>query len=288
MEAPATTRNTQYAVRALKEPGSAFRRAGKYLAIMRMSMSNQFAYIGESLVRSIFLVLIIYVFVQLWTLTYGVLGRERIGEYSLAQMIWYFAFAEAILMSVPLLRRKVDEEVKSGELAYRLAKPYSYIFYLAADYFGEWLARFVLNLAIGSALAFILIGPIPFSLWGIASAFVVLAGAVVLDFLGAASIGLLAFWIEDTAPLSLIYRRLVMLLGGMMIPLDVFPEPLSSIAQSLPFAYMVYGPARQWVSPSEAFFWELLPKLAISLAVGVGIVFLLFRAGQRNVTVNGG
>jgi ABC-2 type transport system permease protein len=73
-----------------------------------------------------------------------------------------------------------------------------------------------------------------------------------------------------------------------MIPLDVFPEPLSSIAQSLPFAYMVYGPARQWVAPSEAFFWELLPRLALSLAVAAGIVFLLFRSGRRNVTVNGG
>ena len=272
----------------LRLPGSPWRRAGKYGAIMRMSMANNFAYIGEALFRSIFLVFIIFIFVQLWTLTYGVLGVERIGAYTLPQMVWYFAFAEAIMLSVPLLRRKVDEDVKTGELAYRMGKPYNYILYLAADYLGEWLARFLLNLLIGSLLALIFVGPIPFTLGGIASVLVLLAGAVALDFLGAACVSLLAFWIEETAPFYLIYRRMVMLLGGMMIPLDVFPEPLSSIARALPFSSIVYGPSRQWVSPTPGFFLETLLKVGIYGAFAFLIVFLLFRAGQRNVTVNGG
>ena len=203
-------------------------------------------------------------------------------------MVWYFAFAEAIMTSVPILFRKVDADVKSGDLAYRLSKPYSYILYLAADYMGELVARFVLGLAIASGLALLLVGPITFTVWGVASALVLLVGAVILDFLGAAAISLLAFWVEDTAAFYLIYRRLVMLLGGMMIPLDVFPEPLSSIARALPFSLIVYGPARQWVAPSEAFFLDALFRLGIALAVAAGIVTLIYRAGQRNVTVNGG
>jgi ABC-2 type transport system permease protein len=114
----------------------------------------------------------------------------------------------------------------------------------------------------------------------------VLAGA--FDFLASCAIALLAFWVEDTWAFDLIYRRLLMLLGGMMIPLDVFPEPLSSIARALPFSYIVYGPARLWVSPTPEFFMEMLLKLALALAVAGGIVFLLYRAGQRNVSVNGG
>jgi len=258
------------------------------MAVLRMSVANHFAYIGEALLRSIFLVLIIFIFVQLWTATYTVLGTSQIGVYSLPQMVWYFAFAEAIIMSAPMLRRKVDEDVKSGDLAYRLSKPYNYMLYLASDYAGEWIARFVLNLAVASALALLLVGPITFTAWGIASALVLLVGAVVLDFLGASIVSLLAFWIEDTMAFNLIYRRLTMLLGGMMIPLDVFPEPLSSIARALPFSYIVYGPSRQWVSPTESFFVEVLPRLAIAILVAGTIVFLMFRAGQRNVTVNGG
>jgi len=273
---------------AIRSPGVWWKRGGKYGAILRISMANHFAYVGEALLRGIFLVLIIFIFVQLWNVTYTVLGTNRIGGYSLLQMIWYFSFGEAIIMSAPMLRRKVDEDVKSGGLAYRLSKPYNYLLYLAADYMGEWIARFALNLLIGSALALLLVGPITFTVAGVASALVLLAGAVVLDFLGSAIISLIAFWVEDTASFYLIYRRLVMLLGGMMIPLDVFPEPLSSIARSLPFSYIVYGPSRQWVAPTESFFVEALPRLILALLVAAAIVLLMFRAGQRNVTVNGG
>src|SRR5688500_1713337 len=237
MQPDQTSPNAQYTLRV---PSRDWRRhAGKYWAVLQMSAANHFAYIGEALIRSIFLVLIIFIFVQLWTVTYTTLGTQRIGIYSLPQMIWYFAFAEAMMVSTPLLRRKVDEDVKSGELAYRLGKPYNYVGYLAADYVGEWLARFVMSLAIACSLAFLLVGPIPFTAGGLASTLVLLAGAVALDFMFAAAISLLSFWVEDTASMYLIYRRLTMLLGGMMIPLDVFPEPLSSIAQSLPFAYIV-------------------------------------------------
>jgi viologen exporter family transport system permease protein len=272
----------------LRSPGPWWRRGGKYAAILRMSVANNFAYAGEVILRSIFLVIIVFVFVQLWTLTYSTMGAQTVGGYTLPQMIWYFAFAEAIMLSVPGVRQKVDQEVKSGDLAYRLNKPYHYILYLASDYAGEWVVRFGLNLLIGIGLSLIFVGPIAFSAGGLAGAAVVLLGAVVLDFLGATAVSLLAFWVEDTVPFALIYRRMVMLLGGMMIPLDVFSEPLSSIARALPFSYIVYGPARMWVAPAPDFFVATAVGLAVFLPLAAGLVLLMFRAGRRNVTVNGG
>jgi ABC-2 type transport system permease protein len=274
--------------RALRGPGPPLRRAGKYAAILRMSIANNLAYAGEALLRGVFLVVIMFVFVQLWTVTYEVLGTASIGDYSLPQMVWYFGFAEAIMLSTPMVRRRVDDMVKSGEIAYQLNKPYHYVLFLAADSAGEWVVRFVMNLALASALALLFVGPIPLTAAGVAAAFVVLAGAVALDFLGSTAVSLLAFWVEDTSSFNLIYRRLVMLLGGMMIPLDVLPEPLSSVARALPFSYMVYGPARMWVSPSPQFFVETALKLGVALAGAALLVLLVFRAGQRNVTVNGG
>ncbi len=288
MDTPIIIQNPKSAIHNLRGPGPWWRRAGKYGAILRMSVINHLAYWSEVLLRGIFLVLIIFVFVQLWTLTYRTLGTTPLGEYNLAQMIWYFAFAEAIMLSTPLLRNKIDQEVKSGELAYRLNKPYNYVLYLAADYAGERLVRFGLLLGLGSLLALLFVGPIPFTLPGLAGAGLVLIGALVLDFLISCAIGLLAFWVEDTWAFDFIYRRMVMLLGGMMIPLDVFPEPLSSIARALPFSAIVYGPARLWVAPSPDFFTATLLRLIIALAIAAAVVALLYRAGQRNVTMNGG
>lgn len=288
METPQTIQRPPIAIQNLRGPGPWWSRAGKYGAILRMSVVNHLAYWSEVLLRGIFLVLIIFVFVQLWSLTYKTLGTSQLGAYSLPQMIWYFAFAEAIMLSAPLLRNKIDQEVKSGELAYRLNKPYHYVLYLAADYAGERLVRFGLMLGLGSALALVFVGPIPFTLPGVAGAGLALAGALTLDFLLSCAIGLLAFWVEDTWAFDFIYRRLVMLLGGMMIPLDVFPEPLSSVARALPFSVIVYGPARLWVAPTPDFFLATLLRLAIALGIAAALVALLYRAGQRNVTVNGG
>src|SRR5438132_354237 len=148
MQAELTTQNSKLITQNLRGPGPWWSRAAKYGAILRMSIGNHLAYWSEVLLRSIFLVLIIYVFVQLWTLTYGTLKTARLGDYSLPQIIWYFAFAEAIILSVPMMRTKIDQEVKSGDLAYRLNKPYHYVLYLAADYAGERIVRFALNLVI--------------------------------------------------------------------------------------------------------------------------------------------
>jgi ABC-2 type transport system permease protein len=288
METEATIQNPQSKIQNLRGPGPWWHRAGKYAAILRMSASNNLAYWSEVLLRSIFMVLIIFVFVQLWTVTYHTLGVTSLGDYSLAQMIWYFAFAEAIVTSAPTLRTKIDQEVKSGDLAYRLNKPYHYVLYLAADYAGERIVRFCLNLVVGCVVALLLVGPIAFTAGGMLATGVVLVGALALDFLASAGIGLLAFWVEDTWAFDFIYRRLVMLLGGMMIPLNVFPEPWAGIARALPFSSIIYGPARLWVQPTPEFFAGTLLQLGVTLALaGVGVT-LLFRAGQRNVTVNGG
>ena len=51
---------------------------------------------------------------------------------------------------------------------------------------------------------------------------------------------------------------------------------------------MVYGPARMWVAPSLEFFAATVTGLAITIPLAALLVWLMFRAGQRNVTVNGG
>ena len=66
----------------------------------------------------------------------------------------------------------------------------------------------------------------------------------ILDFQGMFLIGLGAFWLEDTSGLLLIYSRVTMILGGMLIPLELFPESWQPVLRVLPFSSMVYGPAR--------------------------------------------
>jgi ABC-2 type transport system permease protein len=272
----------------LRGPGPFPARLGKYGAVLRMSIANNIAYAGEVVLRSFFLVVLVYVFLQLWPVTYGVLGTPTIGGYNIGQMIWYFAFAEAIILSAPRLAQRIDQEVKSGDLAYRLNKPYSYILYMAAEYTGERFVRFVLNLAITIGLCLLLVGPIPFTAGGLAGTGLLVAGAWAIDFLALCTLGLLAFWVEDSYAFILIYSRFLLLLGGTMLPLNIFPDWARQIVEWLPFGFIVYGPARSFVSFDSMIFWDMLLKQSITIVIMGALVSLVFRRGARQVNINGG
>jgi ABC-2 type transport system permease protein len=101
-------------------------------------------------------------------------------------------------------------------------------------------------------------------------------------------IGLAAFVAEEVTPFEWIYQKLIFILGGMLIPLDFYPQWLQSIAKALPFAYMMYGPARLFVTPDLGRFASLLAgQLAWLVAFG-GLLSLAYAHGARRLAINGG
>ena len=79
-----------------------------------------------------------------------------------------------------------------------------------------------------------------------------------------------------------------MLLGGLLIPLDFFPSWLKTISLNLPFAWIIYGPARLFVDPSLARLGIVLLRQGIWLAVVGGTVWLLYRRAVTRLVINGG
>ncbi len=60
----------------------------KYAAITLTNLQNQLAYVWEALNRAVFIVLIMFVFVQLWTAVYESQGATEIAGLSLSATIW--------------------------------------------------------------------------------------------------------------------------------------------------------------------------------------------------------
>lgn len=273
----------------LRHPAGWPAEASKYGAVFTATLRSQLAYVGEMALRTTFLVIILYVFLQLWRATYAAEGKPTIAGFSVAHMLWYLALTEAIIMSRPRLSGIIDEEVRSGEIAYRLVRPYAYAGYHFASYAAERSLRFAINLAVGSALALLYVGPVTLAADGIAIGLVAAALGLVIDFLALFAIGLLAFRIEDTSSVQLIYSRVLMLLGGMLLPLELFPEPIRSLAAALPFSTMVYAPARLALMGGDAAWVAgLLVRQVVTLAVAAVLVSVLYRAAVRRINVNGG
>src|SRR5947209_7240992 len=260
----------------------------KYLAVMRVSIASNLAYMMEVVFRGLFLVVLIFVLGELWKTTYSARGAKLLSGFSISDMIWYLAAAETIATSMPALTRRIDQEVRSGQLAYLLGRPCSYIFYNFAQYIGERLVRLIINGVVAGAVALIFVG-LPHLTWmGVVAWPLVAFMALCIDFVAYFSIGLLAFWTEDTNSFSFVFSRLTLVLGGVLAPLEIFPQPLRSIAQALPFSAILYGPARTLVHFELYPFLGLLEQQLITIAAGCVILFAIYSVAIRRVSINGG
>lgn len=260
----------------------------KYAWIGLTSARSNLAYAGEVAARTLFLAVILFVFLQLWKVTYAETGAERLGGLTLVEMLWYLAMTECMALSMSRVAGEVDQDVRTGTLAVQLIRPLSYPLYRLSVSLGERLVRYAMGLIVSSLVALVLVGPISVSITGLAVFLATLPLAFVLDLLTNLLIGLGAFWLEDTSGLALIYSRVTMILGGMLLPLELFPDALHTVAASLPFALVMYGPARLFVRPDAWFMAELLVKQAVFISVLACALFFVHRAAMRRLSAHGG
>jgi ABC-2 type transport system permease protein len=259
----------------------------KYLSIFSMQIINSIAYPGDFLGRSISIATFIFIFAGLWKATFAISNTSLINGLTFANMIWYMTMAETLELGRPRLNRTISEQVKNGEVAYILNKPYNFLLYHFSVGLGDGVVRMSLNLVVGGVVAFILAGPPP-PLSGWIMAFLTLVGAWILHFCMMALIGLAAFVVEETNSFELIYQKLVFILGGFLLPLDMFPAWLQKIAYALPFPYMMYAPARLFVKPEVDLFWQMLTGQAIWVAAFIALLAFVYKRSEKVLTVNGG
>ncbi|NMB90878.1 MAG: ABC transporter permease [Chloroflexi bacterium] len=268
-------------------PGSWPGSVRKYWSIFTIQLVNSLAYPGELVGRSLMIIPFMWIFAQLWRVTFAASGSTAINGLTLADTLWYLMLAETIELSRPRLSNAIAESVKDGSIAYVLNKPYNFLLYQFSTSMGETVFRALMNAILGSLLVWALIGPPPQPL-GFLVAIPAILGAWVLDFCISAIIGLAAFATEDINAFQWIVQKLAFILGGLLIPLDFYPTWLQTIARSLPFSAMVYAPARLFVAPSLPAFLNTLETQLLWIA-GIGLLTVLaYRRGVAILTVNGG
>jgi ABC-2 type transport system permease protein len=259
----------------------------KYWAIFRTALINSLAYPGELIGRSLVMLPFMWIFFQLWTVTFGASGTESINGLTLRETLWYLMLAESIELSKPFLVRTIAENVRDGSIAYLLNKPYDFVWYQLSNALGESVFRLSINLLLGSAMMLWLAGPPP-ALIGFVVVIPALLGAWIINFCIATMLGLTAFVVEDVTAFAWIYQKIEFLLGGLLIPLDFYPAWLQGIARSLPFAAVVYGPARLFIEPSPALLLDTLARQWMWIAVLAALLALVYRRGLEHLAVNGG
>jgi len=259
----------------------------KYLAIFKINLLNSLAYPAEIATRSGMILVFMFVFFQLWYVTYTASGLQVLNGLTLRDTMWYLLLAETLELGRPRLARVISQQVKDGSIAYLLDKPYDFMLYQLGIGLGESLPRMGILFIIGGILVWALAGAPP-DLQNWPLAFLAFSGAWLLHFCVNGLIGLAAFVAEEVAPFEWIYQKLVFILGGLLIPLDFYPAWLQTLSKFLPFAYMMYGPARLFVRQDIQLFIQIIIGQLFWLALLGGLLALTFARGMRRLAINGG
>ncbi|MEO8085066.1 MAG: ABC-2 family transporter protein [Ardenticatenales bacterium] len=259
----------------------------KYGAVVRTQLAHGLAYPADLVMRSLTIVIFMWVFVHLWRATFAATGETTVRGLTLSDTLWYLVLAETIMLAKPRVSTDIAQAVRDGSVAYQLAKPYSWLGYQASVTIGDALVRGVVTVVLGGAVVAMMIGPPPAAAGWPLAALAVIAGWLI-DFCMATLVGLLAFVVEDVAAFEWIYSKLVLVLGGVLLPLDFLPDRFRGFVQALPFASTTWAPARLFVAPDAALFGRLFGIQLLWLIVLALAVRAVYGRCTARLTVNGG
>jgi len=261
----------------------------KYHFVFKTSVMEGLVYIIDFIGRSAFFTFIMCVYLLLWKSIYSTGGKTMIKGFSLEMMIWYLVVTEIVTLSTTDYYKEVSDDIKSGNIAYLLNKPYDYITYCFFNHMGKISLRLLVNIVIGSITALVLVGPLdkvnPYSLLFVLISIVL---GIVLNFFLNFSLALTAFWFEENMPFRWIFQKLVFTLGGMLLPLEMLPKGLGDISKNLPFAYITYAPGKLFVDFSMDYFFRVVFGQFIYLTLSIIICFSIYKKGVAKLNVNGG
>jgi ABC-2 type transport system permease protein len=254
----------------------------KYAAIAALTLRQDLSSRGPVLMRLFFYWALMLIFSRLW---FAVGPRAGFAP---GDLVWYFALTEVVALSIPMLSAQIEDEVKRGDVAYRTARPVSYLWTCFAEGVGGMTVRFLTLTLFGLAGAFLCAGGPPSDARALLVALPLAYLACLWLVLVQVLVGLAAFWLHESAPLHWVTQKFMFVLGGLMLPLDIYPDWLREVAMWTPFSALLHGPARLMLEFDPAWALAALGRLAVWSALLVLLAQAVYRKAMRALEVSGG
>lgn len=228
----------------------------KYLVLIRQSWLDSLAYRGEIYMQLVAWAINFILYIYLWEAIYNVQGK--VGGYSITNLFTYFLTAGMVRSLVfSHIGFIVASDIKNGDLVNTLTKPISPIPMYYSIEIGRNFLRFVLGFIVNVIIFFIwreLFDFSSFSTGSIMIGFVTCILAHFINFCFMMIIGGLSFFITDSQRLLFFYFAFITLLGGYLLPIDMFPEAARDLTMLTPFPYTFFFVAKTFqgtLSPEQ-------------------------------------
>jgi ABC-2 type transport system permease protein len=190
-----------------------------------------------------FLIVVLLIFRYLWQ-TAHTAGSAISAIGNPNDFVWYVLCTELVVMAPPFTHMLIQSDIQAGRFEAQLLRPTSYISTAFAQGIGSLLVRWSLLAVCGAAMVLYLTGSGPTHLDGVMIAMGLSFVASILFLALLISIGLSSAWLGDIVGVHFLATKMAFMLGGLLVPLALYPAWLQTVAWCSPFAPMLNGIAR--------------------------------------------
>ncbi len=261
----------------------------KYLFIIKTEIMSNFQYIWNVLFGFVGYAIILFILFNLWKYLYSD-PSQLINGYNMNQMTWYVIITEILWSTLGgrKLCRKISNDVKSGNIAYNINKPYDYIGYSLSTHLGDMIVKGIIFTILGMLLGYIFLGSFPnLNIISILILILVAILASIISCLLIIIIGLFSFFIEDSGPFYWLYSKFILILGT-IFPIEYFPKVMQGFLNYSPVYVVSYGPAKLFVDFSYSRALSIIIAQVVYIIVVSLIANIIYRKGVKRINVNGG
>ncbi len=260
--------------------------------VAKLAFQANLAYKMNTLLTLVNQVFFLYYRIYIWRALYRGMGSAatRMGAISLRDMTTYsvVSAAQSVVIETEVLTR-MDEKIRTGEVAMDLTKPLSLKMFLFSETIGNNAYKFIVELTPLVLMSLFLFG-IEVPCWESLVIFAVsLVNGMIIYFLICYSLGLLGFWYLSVWQFKMLLGNLINVFAGSVIPLWFFPDFLAQLSLFLPFRFIYFVPLSIYlekVDPAGAI-WLVLEQI-----MWIGILLIvektLWRKGVKKIVVQGG
>ncbi|WP_434748098.1 ABC transporter permease [Paenibacillus amylolyticus] len=260
-----------------------------FIDFMRIRFLTMLAYRVNYYSGILIYTLNIGVYYFTWQAIYGSSGE--IGGFTAAQMTTYVAvswMARAFYFNN--LDREIAADIRDGSIAIQFIRPINYVMVKMMQGLGEGIFRFLLLMIPGMIIAILLF---PVELPTAPSAWIGFLVMLFFSFIINSQInvitGLAAFFVENNEGMMRMKRVVVDLFSGLIIPISLYPDWLSTIMKVLPFQAITYLPGSVFTGRVEGTgIWSVLGIQVLWFVILLLPMVLIWRQARKRLFVQGG
>lgn len=258
----------------------------KWLETIRIGWSMVTAYRLNFFLLIIGPALVFYfIKVSLWKAVYQD-PQAIINGYDLQQMLQYHGWSLIIVLLAQSSNGvNLAEDIRFGKISKYLVYPFNFWEFHAASFISFQTIQIVITAITLTILNLLDVIPLP-SLEHLVVGVLYSCVVGVFWFSIQYTTGLLAFWLEETWTMRVMFQILVNFLSGAIIPLDFFPGWAVNILKWTPFPAITYTPIRIFMGDLSGVSTGL-GLIAISIGIMIVVNTLIWRRGLRLFTAAG-